>query len=232
MTPVRAAAALFLLASRLAAQSDVKDLPLVEVPAQSPSRTFAVFVSGDGGWAAMDREVAKALAARGVSVAGLNSLKYFWRTRSPDAVGADLARIVRHYMGAWQADSVVVIGYSRGAGIVPFMVNRVGDELRLRVRMVVLLGAEHTAGFTFHVTDLFTSGPKKGEPPVLPEIEQLGATPVLCFYGADEDDTVCPELKPPAVSVRLPGGHHFDKNYAALGARIAEALQGRTGIRP
>jgi type IV secretory pathway VirJ component len=205
----------------------LRDLPLVEVVAPRPSNTFGVFVSGDGGWASMDRAVSAALQQRGVSVVGLNAVKYFWRTRPPDVSGADLARIIRHYVDAWKADSVVVIGYSRGAGVVPFMVNRLPADVRSRVRLIALLGAEHTAGFTFHVTDIFTSGAKKDELPVMPEIERLGATPLLCFHGADEDDTLCPELRPPRIAVKLPGGHHFDGNYAAIGERIFQELQHR-----
>jgi type IV secretory pathway VirJ component len=219
------------LAAR-AQSADVRDLPLVEVVAPQPSRVFAVLVSGDGGWAPIDRAIAGALQAHGVSVVGINAMKYLWRTRTPDGVGADLVRIVRHYLDAWHADSVVVIGYSRGAGVVPFMVNRMGDSLRARVRLVALLGAEHMVGFTFHFSELLTSGAKRNQLSVMPEIEKLGATPILCFYGADEDDTLCPELKPPHHVVKLPGGHHFDRDYAALGERIYDELTQRTGGRP
>ena len=43
------------------------------------SDTFAVLLSGDGGWAGLDKEVAAALAARGIPVAGIDSLRYFWQ---------------------------------------------------------------------------------------------------------------------------------------------------------
>ncbi len=220
-------------AAQSAAQSaELKDLPVVEVLAPRPSRVFAVLFSGDGGWATMDRAIAGALQWHGVSVVGINAMKYLWHTRTPEGVGADLDRIVRHYLDAWKADSVVVIGFSRGAGIVPFMLNRMGGDQRSRVRLVALLGAEHTVGFTFHFTELLTSGSKRNQLSVMPEIEKLGATPLVCFYGADEVDTLCPELKPPHRVVKLSGGHHFDRDYAALGERIYDELTQRTGGRP
>ena len=219
------AAALTLLAARAAAQSGVQDLPLVEVVAPQPGRTFAVLYSGDGGWAAIDKSVAAALQRHGVSVVGVNSVKYFWRTRTPDGAAADLARVIRHYASAWNADSVVLVGYSRGAGVVPFLVNRLPDDLRSRVQLVALLGAEHTAGFTFHLTDVLTSGAGKNALPVMPEIRRLGAVRLICFHGEEERDTLCPELAPPSVVVKLPGGHHFDRDYAALGERIYDQLR-------
>ncbi len=225
MSTVALAAALVLLAGRAAAQSGLQDLPLVQVVAAQPGRTFAVFFSGDGGWASIDKSVATALQQHGVSVVGINSVKYFWRARTPDAAAADLARVIRHYASAWSADSVVLVGYSRGAGVLPFLVNRLPADLRARVRLVALLGAEHTAGFTFHLTDVFTSGAGKDAQPVMPEIQKLGGIPLLCFYGEEERDTLCPELAPPSIVVKLPGGHHFDRNYAALGERIYDQLR-------
>jgi type IV secretory pathway VirJ component len=211
-----------------ASTDDVRDLPIIETVATRPGGTFAVFLSGDGGWAAIDKAVAAALRNHGVSVAGINSMKYFWRTRTPEGASADLARVIRHFNAAWHADSVIVIGYSRGAGVAPFMVNRLPEELRARVRLMALLGAEHTAGFKFHLTDLFSLGSTKGEPPVLPEIERFGtATPLICFYGADETDTICPQLTAPHEVVKLGGGHHFDGNYGAIGDRIYQALTAR-----
>lgn len=45
--------------------------------------SVVLFVSGDGGWVGIDREIAEELAHRGVSVVGLNFLKYFWQGRPP-----------------------------------------------------------------------------------------------------------------------------------------------------
>ena len=208
--------------------ANVADLPLIEAPSPMQGRTFAVFLSGDGGWAPLDKAVAAALRKRGVGVVGIHSARYFWQTRTPDGTAGDLARIVRHYRAAWRADSVVVIGYSRGAGVVPFMVNRASADVRARIALVALIGAEHTAGFKFHISDLWERA-RKGEPPVMPEIEKLGALRVVCFYGAEEPDTLCPELQgAERVSVKLGGGHHFDGNYSAIGDRIAEELRRRS----
>jgi type IV secretory pathway VirJ component len=207
-----------------AQQADVKDLPLIEVVAIKPSRTIAVFLSGDGGWAAIDKAIAGALQKHGVSVVGINSLKYFWRTRTPEGGAADLERVIRHYRATWYADTVIVIGFSRGAAVMPFMVNRISEADRKAVVLMALVGAERTAGFKFHALDLVNMGSSKGELPVMPEIEKLSGVPVICFYGEKEDDTVCPDLKPPHVGVKLPGGHHMDGHYAEIGDRIFEQL--------
>jgi type IV secretory pathway VirJ component len=60
----------------------------------------------------------------------------------------------------------------------------------------------------------------------MPELRKLGATSVLCFYGDEEADTLCPELGPPAVVVRMTGGHHLDGAYAEIGNRIVQHVTG------
>ena len=89
-------------------------LPLSLTPA-APGPLLAVLLTGDGGWAAGDKSMAQALAQRGVAVVGLNSARYVDRARTPDEAASDLARIVRHFLGAWHRQRVVLIGYSRGA---------------------------------------------------------------------------------------------------------------------
>jgi type IV secretory pathway VirJ component len=204
----------------------VNDLPLIEVPAKGQGgRTLAVILSGDGGWAGIDKDVSQALAAKGIPVVGWNSLQYFWTARKPDAAARDLERIIRHYLAAWDKQEVLLIGYSFGADVLPFFVNRLPAGLLEKVRLLALLGPSETADFEFHVTD-WLGGGGKGQP-VLPEVKKLGGhPPVLCLYGSKENDSICPRV-PAAVGKAqvLPGAHHFGGDYDALAALILKAAQ-------
>jgi type IV secretory pathway VirJ component len=59
--------------------ADLADLPLIEVPATGTGDLFAILLSGDGGWAGLDKEVAAALSERGVPVVGVDSLRRLTR---------------------------------------------------------------------------------------------------------------------------------------------------------
>jgi len=108
------------------------DLPIVEVSASGPvSDLMAVIISGDGGWAGIDREVADVLAAKGIPVVGLNSLAYFWSKRTPDGSANDLERIIGHYLSHWKKEKAILLGYSLGADVLPFMASRLPKELGL-----------------------------------------------------------------------------------------------------
>lgn len=210
---------------------EVADLPLIEVPATgSPpadaQQAFAVLLTGDGGWAGIDQDVATALAARGIPVVGWNSLKYYWQGRTPEAAARDLERIVRRYSAAWKRPQVILVGYSFGADVLPFLYTRVPPDVQARVTSVNLLALSDTATFEFHVAD-WIPGADRGERSTVPELARMGAVHVLCLYGAEESDSPCRSVAGPARrAVELAGGHHFGGDYAALVRAILE------GVRP
>jgi len=56
--------------------------------------------------------------------------------------------------------------------------------------------------------------------------------PVICVHGADEgEDSFCAKLagKANVRQLELPGGHHYNGDYDALGERIAASLPARSG---
>jgi type IV secretory pathway VirJ component len=196
---------------------EANDLPLVEVPAtvSSVRNDMAVLISGDGGWAELDKSLAEGLARAGVPTVGLNSLRYFWTPRTPENAAADLARVITHYSANWHRDRVMVIGYSFGADVLPFLVNRLEASVRARIANVVLLGLGTSAQFEFHLAEwLGQSGGT--EYSTVPEANRL-TMPVTCVRGADEDDSACGLIKNPRAHVVTVGeGHHFGGDYERL----------------
>ena len=215
-------------APRDALPDDVADLPLTDIApsaaAKNPidARRIAIIVTGDGGWAGLDRGVADALTADGVRVIGFSTLKFFWHKQTPDAAAQAIARVIAHY-GAGDAQArFVLIGYSFGASLVPVVINRLPDAARARVDAGVMVSPDDEAVFEIHVGDWFGSTRHDEALPIGPEIAR-SAVPLVCVHGADEDDSYC--LKAPRVhAVALPGGHHYDGDYTALGAAIVASL--------
>jgi type IV secretory pathway VirJ component len=211
------------------------DLPIIEVPAQpvapqstpsqstaAPSDAFAIIMSGDGGWAGLDQDIAAALSARGIPVVGLDSLRYYWTARTPQGVAADTDRMIRYYLAHFGKKRVLLVGYSQGADVLPFAVNRLPPATKAQVALTAILGMSEHALFEFHVSS-WVSDDNSG-PATLPEVNRLTGMPVLCIYGEDEHDSLCPKLDPLKFKVvKLKGGHHFDGNYAGLANEILNA---------
>ena len=201
----------------------VRELPATTPGAETP---LVVFMSGDGGWAALDSGVSKQLRQRGYSVLGWNSLTYYWKKKRPEQVTADLEMLLKHYLPAWKKQQVMLIGFSFGAEIVPFVINRLPPELRQKVMGAVLLSPSTSSDFEIHVSEIVSSS-KLGQFPTLPEVGRITDIPLLCLYGTEDDDPelLCPRLQQANVKkIPLAGGHHFEDDYPLLTRLILEGL--------
>jgi len=197
----------------------INDLPVNEVQTQGNSDEFALLLTGDGGWAGLDQELAAHLAASGVPTVGLNSLKYFWTQRSADEAAKDVARVIRHYLSSWGKKRVLLVGYSFGADVLPFVVNRLPADLQSQIETVSLLGLDSTASFEISVADWI--GSDASGLPTRPELANLKVKSVLCIYGEGEQDSICPGLQEPRITSEQVGtGHHFGGEYAQLAEKI------------
>jgi type IV secretory pathway VirJ component len=219
------------MAAQAARSEDIRDLPVVEMPATRPGRrTLMVIVSGDGGWVGLDRRIAELLNSdEAVPVVGLNSLQYFWKARTPVGAAADLARLLDHYLAAWKLDDAVVLGYSQGADVVPFMVDRLPPRLRSRVRLVVIVGTSGGASFDYNFATYMSGRKAKPDLPVKPEIARLKGTKVMCVYGSREKESLCRTLSQKvATPLELNTGHGFARQNWMLKTSILDAL----GMKP
>ncbi len=207
----------------------VKHLPLVEVVSRKEvAPVMAIIISGDGGWASLDRELGEYLAGKGISVVGFNSLQYFWTRHTPETAAADLERTLKHYLTVWNKERALIIGYSLGADVLPFMINRLSEESRARIQMVVLLGPGLKADFEFHLADWINGTSSKTSLPVYPEVEELEhkKIKVLCFMGEEEKDSLCGRLREgTAKVVRMGGGHHFGGDYEAVAETVLREIR-------
>jgi type IV secretory pathway VirJ component len=201
------------------------NLPVVEVAARvgaPPTDLLAIILSGDGGWAGLDKEVAQALAEHGIPVAGLDSLRYFWSVRTPQSLAGDIDRMIRYYLEHFGKQRVLLIGYSQGADVLPFAVNRLAASTRAHIALGVLMGMSEHAVFEFHVSN-WISNDNSG-PATMPEVNRIAGIPILCIYGEGDNDSLCPKLDAAKVRiVKLPGGHHFNGDYAGLAREILAA---------
>jgi type IV secretory pathway VirJ component len=219
------------LAATPARADSLADLPLVELAAERAGPRAAIIYSGDGGWRDLDKQIGEVLSRHGTPVVGVDSLRYFWREKTPDQIAGDLSRILRHCRERFGASEFILVGYSFGAGIVPFAVNRLPEADRAAVVQVSLLGLGPLAPFEFRVVG-WLGGREGAERPVLPEVRRLDLARVQCVFGEEETDTLCrdPALRGSEV-IGTRGGHHFDGDYVALAGRILEGAERRSRAR-
>lgn len=204
----------------------VAGLPLIELPAwQAKNDILAIILSGDGGWADLDKVFGTAFQKRGISTVGFDCLKYFWKKRQPAEVSRDIEKVVRYYLQAWEKKRVLLVGFSFGACWLPFLVNRLPVDISPYIHLCVLLGPSSFVNVEVHMLDWMSDNRRQGALDVLPEAVQI-KHPVLCVYGTEEKDSICPLLKGEHVkNLPMPGTHHFNYAYTPIINAIFQTLE-------
>ncbi|HEY8848824.1 MAG TPA: AcvB/VirJ family lysyl-phosphatidylglycerol hydrolase [Thermoanaerobaculia bacterium] len=196
-------------------------VPVVSYEARGTQTSpyFVVFVTGDGGWRRIDVKVSGVLRDAGMPVVGILANSYFARERTPDETGSDLEKVIREYQTKWRRQKVVLVGYSRGAEALPFMVNRLSGEVRHDIELVALLGPAETTGFKVGKPDRYS---------LEPEVRKLWGDSLICVVGSLEKHSICRSIPAgEAVVLTLRGGHHFGGAYKRVADVILDVLKPR-----
>lgn len=232
-------------------QSTVKLLaaPHTHAPA-GDGDVLTIIYSGDGGWADLDRQIGKLLAARGMPVLGVSTLRYYWHMRGPEESARELDAMIPRYLAKWHKRRVWLIGFSFGADVLPSIVTRLSPANRARISQLVLLSPSNNVNFEIALegymrenwfkTKLKALMEKINPIPHYPSLPRVAALddkpPVICYYGRDDqgDPSLCDETGLPSWIVvhAMPGGHHLGYDYPGLVTRMLSELPRDTAATP
>lgn len=176
--------------------------------------TAIAFFSGDMGFSfGMSGKVAKGLAGDGVPVIGFSSPRYFAHRRTLDEANHIVADAVRLTIRRTGAKRIILMGQSYGADIVATTAPNLPIDVRDRLAGVVMIVPAQTVYFRSDPLGLAYHGEPDARP--LDGIAHFHAAPLVCIYGVEEEDSLCPPLSGKSVHiVALPGGHflHHDQD--------------------
>lgn len=137
------------------------DQPLSVYKAQSESghasvRPVALVVSGEGGWRSFDDQLATMLAEAGYWVGGIDSLKYFWKPQDDRAaLAADVSRFADALIkvsGSREGTRVVLVGYSFGADLAPWIAG--AENKDPRIAALVMIGPDRVGSLEARVIEI------------------------------------------------------------------------------
>ena len=199
--------------------AEVKDLPVIITNSKThdTQAPVALLISGDGGWYGFEQSIADNLANHGIPTVGLDSKKYFWNRKTPEETASDIAKALNFYAKEWGRDKFVLVGYSLGAEIVPFIVNRLPEEIKSRIESAVLLSPATTTDFEIHISNMLGMGNRQNTYNTTDEIIKMQNVPTLIIFG-DGEKTEIPELLNGTTVIirKIPGDHHYKFNLPLI----------------
>lgn len=181
---------------------------------------LAFMISGDGGWTSFDQKLGEEFSKVGIPVIGLDAQDYFWNIKTPQKSALDISNVVNHYLKQWNKKSFILIGYSFGASVVPFIANSIPIELKDKLKGVYSLSPDETADFEIHLLDMMNMNSIE-KYNVISEINKIKSLNPVCFFGNEESESIREKFKTSDLKVIiLKGDHHFDNNFNSIAENI------------
>ena len=187
---------------------------------------YVCIISGDGIFSPIAKYLARNFSEKDIPTARVKAIDYFWNKQSPKKMSDDLKRYIIRRTTKNPDARFTFIGYSFGAGTLPFALNRLPEPQQNHIKSVILIAPPALADFQFYFRSWFHKSSRLAQD-TAPEIQYLSTRlPVYYFYGVDDyigpKDDIVPHrgLK----IIPLKGGHDFDKDYTYLFEQIEQHL--------
>ncbi len=194
-------------------------LPLKSWPGKA-SAPLVFYISGDGGFNKFSTDLCTEINAAGYPVTALNARSYFWNEKPPEQATADISHYLEKELALKNYQNIVFVGYSFGADVMPFIVNKLPAVLKEKLKSVVLISFSAFTDFEVHLFDFFGDNSKNSKE-VLSAINLMNVPKGAIIFGADESgfDPNRVKLKNWAI-ITLPGGHHYDDNTSEVASVV------------
>jgi type IV secretory pathway VirJ component len=206
-------------AFHFAASAQSGALPIKEW-ADSSMSPFVLYISGDGGFNSFSTTLCDAINKGGYGVTAVNSKTYFWDKKTPEQTSQDITGYLEKKLLSRAVQQFSLVGYSFGADVIPFIVNRLPAALRSKLTTVVLISPSTSTDFEIHWSDMF-GGNAKRSMDVVTEINKMDVSKATTFFGAEEGGFPVKDIQLKNYhNQTLPGGHRFDGHTDELATAI------------
>ncbi len=184
-----------------------------------------IFYTGVAGWGPVDAAIGARLAARGYPVVGVDSFRYFWRSRTAEGAALDLTRLIEGEGRLRGRSRVILAGYSFGGAALPLIAERLPREVLDRVELLALIAPSIQGELVLRPWS-FIDVPGPTARPIAPSVAALSGPAQICIYGVLDHLAACPGLDADHTRrVALPGGHLFVGQTARVAELVADAAQ-------
>lgn len=186
------------------------DFATKEWNAVTHEKPLLFYISGDGGFNKFSTNLCEALNKEDYDVVALNARTYFDDKKTPEQTTIDITNFLSKKLTGRKNQQVAFIGYSFGADVLPFVLNRLPKNFEDKVKTSFFLASSGSTDFEIHWSDIF-GGSTKRSMDVASEINTLQNKKIVIMNGSDDRNLDRKKITLNKFTfVELPGGHHFD----------------------
>jgi type IV secretory pathway VirJ component len=201
---------------------DKNDYPISEWNNNS-NKPVIFYLSGDAGFNTFSKTFAQELHHFGYDVFALNTKKYFWHQKTPLQAATDAENYLKQITKSRKNKKVIIIGFSYGADVAPFIYNRFDDQFKKNIQNLIIIGPSQVNDFEIHLKEYITGEIQYGFS-VINEINHVKNVP-FTLVVSDFEQKYFPKKKITLQNYRyvhINGDHHYGGNTKMLADAIAK----------
>lgn len=200
------------------------DFATKEWTGDTHEKPLLFYISGDGGFNKFSINLCDALNKEDYDVIALNARTYFNDKKTPEQTTIDITNFLSKKLIGRKNQQVVFIGYSFGADVLPFVLNRLPKNFEDKVKTSFFLASSGSTDFEIHWSDIF-GGNTKRSMDVASEINRLQNKKIVIMNGSDDRNLSKNKIALDKFTfVVLPGGHHFDGDIDEIVKEIVKNM--------
>lgn len=205
---------LFLIKITVMGQQKDSSLKIWNNNTNSP---VVLYLSGDGGFNSFSSSYCELLGKAGYTVGAVNSKSFFWDKKSADQIAKELTNSLNQLLDGRKNNHVYFVGYSFGADVIPFLVNKLTADWKKRLQAVALIEPSTSTDLEIHVSDLLGRSNVKRSMDVIAEINKMIGIKTAILLGEDEGSFPIKNIRLANLqAIYLKGNHHFNGNAAEV----------------
>ncbi len=214
-----------LLATLCIFAANAENFPVQEWATSSHDKPLIFYLSGDGGLNKFSVSLCDILNKKGYDVIALNSKSYFWDKKTPEQTTIDINNYLVKKLTGRKNQQVVLVGYSFGADVVPFILNRLPKDIHDRILVSYLMAPSENTDFEIHWSDIF-GGNSKRSMDVATELNKLANDKIVIITASDDSYLAANHITLKRYTHEvLPGGHHFDGDTNEIARVIVSDME-------
>lgn len=192
------------------------EFPVTEWNSNS-DKPVIFYISGDGGFNNFSKTFSQELHRHGYDVFALNTKKYFWHKKTPLKAAQDTESYLKQITKDRKNKKVIIIGYSYGADVAPFIYNRFDSDFQQNIQNLIIIGPSKVNDFEIHLEE-YIAGQQEYGFSVVREINKIRNVPFTLVVSDLEykyfpiNEITLKDFQ----FLHLSGDHHFGGNTTML----------------